>query len=114
MDETDVKLAQDLSMQPTLDSPSPDPHGRAARATEELEQIGPYRIIERIGEGGMGLDYKAEQREPAKERLRRAVARVDSELLKPGISPLKSPENWMICQILMHEANSLIEPETKP
>src|SRR5438270_12753895 len=34
------------------------------------EQVGPYRVIERIGEGGMGLVYKAEQRQP----VRRIVA----------------------------------------
>jgi serine/threonine protein kinase len=34
------------------------------------EQIGPYRILECIGEGGMGIIYKAEQRQP----VRRVVA----------------------------------------
>jgi serine/threonine protein kinase/tetratricopeptide (TPR) repeat protein len=34
------------------------------------ESIGPFRILERIGEGGMGIIYKAEQRSP----VRRVVA----------------------------------------
>jgi serine/threonine protein kinase/tetratricopeptide (TPR) repeat protein len=40
--------------------------------------IGPYTLLERIGEGGMGLVYRAEQTEP----LRRRVA---LKVIKPGM-----------------------------
>jgi len=44
---------------------------------QEPEQIGPYRILDCIGEGGMGVVYKAEQRTP-----RRVVA---LKIVKPGM-----------------------------
>src|SRR5437879_2846731 len=41
-------------------------------------QIGPYQLIEQIGEGGFGVVFMAEQREP----IRRTVA---LKIIKPGM-----------------------------
>ncbi|HEY8750126.1 MAG TPA: tetratricopeptide repeat protein [Tepidisphaeraceae bacterium] len=53
---------------PIAETVAEQPHLRVAHPVPE--SIGPYRVIEIIGEGGMGVVYKAEQREP----VRRVVA----------------------------------------
>src|SRR5262245_33445801 len=47
-------------------------------AAEIGTQIGPYKLLEQIGEGGMGLVYMAEQQRP----VRRLVA---LKIIKPGM-----------------------------
>ena len=61
------------------DRPSPAP-GASERAVgvEPGDKVGPYRILQRIGQGGMGEVFLAEQREP----LRRRVA---LKVIKPGM-----------------------------
>jgi serine/threonine protein kinase/Flp pilus assembly protein TadD len=62
---------------------SPPPGVTAAVASSELSEqpgtmIGPYKLLEQIGEGGMGVVFMAEQQEP----VRRKVA---VKLIKPGM-----------------------------
>ncbi|MGE3966513.1 MAG: protein kinase [Planctomycetota bacterium] len=49
----------------------------ATPAVPELEQVGPYRVLGRIGEGGMGIVYRVEQKHPNR------VAAL--KVLRPGV-----------------------------
>ena len=46
-------------------------------------RIGPYKLLQQIGEGGMGIVYMAEQEEP----VRRKVA---LKIIKPGMDSARS------------------------
>ena len=54
---------------PTIDQPITEKPGT---------QIGPYKLLQQIGEGGMGVVYMAEQNEPVKRR-------VALKIIKPGM-----------------------------
>ena len=45
-------------------------------------KIGPYKLLQQIGEGGMGIVFMAEQTEPVKRR-------VALKIIKPGWTPAR-------------------------
>jgi serine/threonine protein kinase/tetratricopeptide (TPR) repeat protein len=57
----------------TVDAPPP-----AVRVEGPGAQIGPYRLLQLIGEGGMGVVYMAEQERPVRRR-------VALKIIKPGM-----------------------------
>src|SRR5207302_302935 len=63
-----------------MDRPAPEPLGTVnERPTERPGMvIGPYKLLEQIGEGGFGVVYMAEQQQPVRRR-------VALKVLKPGM-----------------------------
>jgi serine/threonine-protein kinase len=73
-------LAMHAQLGSFLEAPAP---GLAATVDEPVRErpgtvIGPYKLLEEIGEGGMGLVFVAEQQEPIKRR-------VALKIIKPGM-----------------------------
>src|SRR5205085_4326798 len=63
-----------------LDDPAPELAATVDQAPAEGpgSVVGPYRLMEEIGEGGMGVVYVAEQTHPVRRR-------VALKLIKPGM-----------------------------
>ncbi len=50
--------------------------GKVADAQDYITQIGRYRLLERVGEGGHGIVYRAEQHEPVRRQVALKIIRL--------------------------------------
>jgi eukaryotic-like serine/threonine-protein kinase len=66
----------DVRGMPATDRQSPEEPGRDS--DDVPERVGPYRVLQLIAEGGMGVVYDAEQLEPVRRR-------VALKVIKPGM-----------------------------
>src|SRR5438552_3967161 len=62
----------------TVDASAGNPLAKELPSESPGTRIGPYKLLEQIGEGGMGVVYMAEQQKP----VRRTVA---LKIIKPGM-----------------------------
>ena len=71
-DDPDLRREIDSILAHEMDLTAPDRAAGAASSSHlgfHPTEIGPYKVLERIGEGGMGAVYLAEQTEPVRRRV---------------------------------------------
>src|SRR5262245_56396016 len=77
--QIDGLLSAYESSESFLETPSPEVPDRHKTLTEGPGTlIGPYKLLQKIGEGGMGVVFMAEQAEP----IQRSIA---LKIIKPGM-----------------------------
>ena len=71
MSEPNLDQPANAPSAPVLRAPSPNPTIRLNLPESEQpgERIGPYKLLQIIGEGGMGSVWMAEQEEPVRHRV---------------------------------------------
>ena len=77
--EPNVAMKPGENQVPVHTVPMPDPLESSPDLTESMpDQIGPYKILQPIGKGGMGQVFMAQQTEPIKRRVAIKIIRTDT------------------------------------